>query len=72
MGPAVWGFQAAACLVVVQLLSHVWLFATQWTAAHQASLSFTISLNLLKLISIVSVMLGGEENPLSPRFRIGV
>ena len=28
---------------VVQLLSHVWLFATPWTAARQASLSFTIS-----------------------------
>ena len=27
----------------VQSLSHVWLFATPWTAAHQASLSFTIS-----------------------------
>ena len=30
-------------VVVVQLLSRVWLFATPWTAAHQASLSFTIS-----------------------------
>ena len=29
-------------LVVVQLLSCVWLFVTPWTAAHQASLSFTI------------------------------
>ena len=28
---------------VVQLLSHAWLFGTPWTAAHQASLSFTIS-----------------------------
>ena len=37
--------------VVVQLLSHVWLLATPWTAAHQASLSFTISLSLLKLMS---------------------
>ena len=32
------------------------LFATQWTAAHQAMLSFTISLSLLKLMSIESVM----------------
>ena len=32
---------------VVQLLSHVRLFATPWAAACQASLSFTISLNLL-------------------------
>ena len=30
-------------IVVVQSLSHVWLFATPWTAARQASLSFTIS-----------------------------
>ena len=30
-------------LFVVQSLSRVWLFATQWTAAHKASLSFTIS-----------------------------
>ena len=33
-----------------------WLFATPWTAARQASLSFTISQSLLKLISIESVM----------------
>ena len=39
-----------------QLLSHVWLFATTWTAAHQASLSFTLSRSLLKLMSIDSVM----------------
>ena len=38
------------------LLSHVRLFATPWTAAHQASLSFTISWSLLKLMSIESVM----------------
>ena len=36
----------------VQLLSHVRLFATPWTAAHQASLSITNSQSLLKLISI--------------------
>ena len=42
--------------VVVQSLSHVWLFATSWTAAHQASLSFIISQSFLKLMSIVSVM----------------
>ena len=41
---------------VVQLLSCVWLFATPWTAAHQASLSFTISWSLLKLMSIKSMM----------------
>ena len=38
------------------LLSRVWLFATPWTAAHQASLSITISWNLLKLMSIELVM----------------
>ena len=43
-------------VVVFQLLSHVWLFATPWTAARQASLSFTISQRLLKLMSIESVM----------------
>ena len=40
----------------VQLLSRVWLFATPWTAAHQASLSITISHSLLKFMSIESVM----------------
>ena len=40
----------------VQLLRHVRLFATPWTAACQASLSFTISWSLLKLMSIESVM----------------
>ena len=40
----------------VQSLSRVQLFETPWTAAHQASLSFTISLNLLKLMSIESVI----------------
>ena len=45
-----------SALFVVQLLSHVWLFAAPWTAAHQASLSFTISQSLLKLMSIELVM----------------
>ena len=40
----------------VQLLSHVLLFATPWTAAHQASLSITNSQTLLKLMSIKSDM----------------
>ena len=35
-----------------QSLSHVWLFETPWTAARQASLSFTNSQSLLKLVSI--------------------
>ena len=42
--------------VAVQSLSHVLLFETRWTAAHQAFLSFTISQSLLKLTSIDSVM----------------
>ena len=41
---------------LVQSLSCVWLFATPWTAARQASLSITNSRNLLKLIPIESVM----------------
>ena len=43
-------------MVVVQLLSHVQLFATPWTAACQASLPFTISQSLLKVMSIESMM----------------
>ena len=42
--------------VVVQSPSHVRLFITSWTAAHQASLSFTISQSLLKLMSTEMVM----------------
>ena len=42
--------------VFVQLLSHVRLFTTPWIAACQASLSFTVSWSLLKLMSIESVM----------------
>ena len=44
----------------VQSLSCVWLFATLCTVACQASLSFTISLSLLKLMSIESVMLSNH------------
>ena len=40
----------------VKSLSHVWLFATPWTVARQASLSITSSQSLLKLMSIKSVM----------------
>ena len=42
--------------IVVQLLSSVQLFVTPRTTAQQASLSFTISWSLLKLMSIESVM----------------
>ena len=43
-------------IVVVQLLSHVRLFATPWTTALQASLSVTISQSFLKPMSIELVM----------------
>ena len=42
--------------IVVHSLSRVCLLATPWTAAHQASLSFTIFWNLLKLMSIELMM----------------
>ena len=48
--------------IVVQLLSCVRLFATPWAAEHQASLSFTVSQSVLKLMSIEAVML---SNPLT-------
>ena len=46
------------CIIIaaVQLFSHVWLIETPWTAAFQASLSFTNSWSLLRLMSIESVM----------------
>ena len=43
-------------VVVVRSLSYIWLFATQWTAAHHASLSFSISWSLLTLTAIKLVM----------------
>ena len=42
--------------VIVQSLSHVGIFVTPWTEALQASLPFPVSQNLLKLMSIESVM----------------
>ena len=48
--------QIKANLIVVQSLSCVLLFVTPWTAACQASLSFTISWSLLRLMSIELVM----------------
>ena len=43
-------------VIIVQSLSRVRLFATPWTAALQASLSFTIFWRLLKVMSIELVM----------------
>ena len=42
--------------VTVQWLSCVWVFATPWTAALQAPLSFTVSQSLLNLMSIEGMM----------------
>ena len=47
----IWGPESS-----VQSLSHIWLFATLWTAARQASLSITNCQSLLKLMSTESVM----------------
>ena len=44
------------CISVVQLLSHVRLFVTTWTAAHQASLTFTASRGLFTFRSVELVM----------------
>ena len=46
----------AGIFLVVELLSSVQLFETPWSAAHLASLSFTIFQSLLKLMSIESMM----------------
>ena len=53
-----WKFStlAGTCVAIVQSLSCVQLFATPWTAACQASLSFTVSVSLLKHMSTESVM----------------
>ena len=51
-----WSVLKSNWLNSVQLLSHVWLFATPWTVVHQASLSITNSRSLLRLMSIESVM----------------
>ena len=50
-----WNFAA-----VVQSLTHVRFFPTPWTAACQAFLSFTMSWNLLKFVSIQSVILSND------------
>ena len=55
-------------IVVIQLLSHVLLFVTSWTAAHQVSLSITISKSLFKLLSIESVMPSNHLIPCCPLF----
>ena len=54
--PSFWVVPLSVQFSLVQSLSRVWLFATPWIAAHQASLSITISQSLLKLTSIELVM----------------
>ena len=63
----------------VQLLSRIWLFATPWIAAGQASLSITNSQSLLKLMSIESVMASNHltlcrplllQPPIPPSIRV--
>ena len=53
-------FHKFGVCVVVHLLSRVCLFATPWTVAHQAFLSFTNSWSLLILMSIESVVLSNH------------
>ena len=55
-GCSFWILCSSYRVIVVQLPSRIQLFATPWTAARQSSLSFTISWNLLKLMSIESVI----------------
>ena len=54
--PRHWDFRLWFSVSSVQSLSRVWLFATPWTAEHQASLSITNSWSLPKPLSIESVM----------------
>ena len=54
IGSEIWYY--SVLLSSVLSLSRIWLFATPWTAARQASLSSTVSQSLLKLMSIESVM----------------
>ena len=55
--PSATGQSQLLIVVSVQLLSHVLLFVTLWTAAHQASLSFSISWSWLKLMFFELVVL---------------
>ena len=57
--------RACTLVVVVQSLSRFQLFVTPWTAARQASLPFTISQSLLKLMSIELVMPSNHLIPFS-------
>ena len=64
------GTSNGLCLQIVagRLLSHVWLFVTPGTSRCQASLSFTNSWSLLKLMSVKSVMPSNHLIPCCPLF----
>ena len=51
-------------VIIVQPLSRVQLFVTPWTPTCQASLSFTISCSLLKLMLVESVMPSNQSHSL--------
>ena len=53
-------FSKNTCISSVQSLSRVWLFATPWIAARQASLSITNSRSSLRLTSIELVMISSH------------
>ena len=67
------GFQHTEKLkesISVQLLSHVQLLVTPWTAARQTSLSFIISRRLFRFMSIESVMLSNHLPSVFPSIRV--
>ena len=64
-GFSIWT-RIAVYFIVVQSLNNVWVFATPWAAACQASLSLTISQSLLKLLSVESVILSNHSTLCCP------
>ena len=56
----VWKFRGLSVVVVVQLLSHVWLFVTPWTAACQGSRFSTVSWSLFKFMCVESMMVSND------------
>ena len=54
--------------IVVLLLTCIWFFVIPWTEAHQAPLSSTICQNLLKFMSIESVVLSKRPHPQLPSY----
>ena len=57
---------------VIHLLSHVQIFVTSWTTAHQASLSSNISQSLLKFVSSKLVMLSNHLTLCHPLFLLSL